>query len=119
MLLGNYNGIPSHPVTVFQGIKRVAGGAVDVVSLQGVPLALKPGESPDSSDFQHALEIARSADVVIYVGGLSPELEGEEMRVDYDGFKGGDRTRIELPGQQTAFLEALHATGRPVGTRQL
>ena len=114
MLLGNYNGIPSHPVTVFQGIKRVAGGAVDVVSLQGVPLALKPGESPDASDFQHALEIARSADVVIYVGGLSPELEGEEMRVDCDGFKGGDRTRIELPGQQTAFLEALHATGRPV-----
>ena len=37
------------------------------------------------------------SDVIIYVGGISPRLEGEEMQVDYDGFDGGDRTVIELP----------------------
>ena len=61
-----------------------------------------------------AIAAAKSADVVIYVGGISPQLEGEEMKVNYDGFGGGDRTRIELPSQQTELLKALAATGKPV-----
>ena len=61
-----------------------------------------------------AIAAAKSADVVIYVGGISPQLEGEEMKVNYDGFSGGDRTRIELPAQQTELLKALAATGKPV-----
>jgi beta-glucosidase len=61
-----------------------------------------------------AVELARQADVVIFVGGISAQLEGEEMKVDYDGFKGGDRTRIELPAVQEKLLEALQATGKPV-----
>jgi beta-glucosidase len=48
------------------------------------------------------------------VGGISSRLEGEEMRVDYDGFSGGDRTRIELPAVQTDLLKALRAAGKPV-----
>ena len=52
--------------------------------------------------------------MVIYVGGLSPPLEGEEMRVNYEGFSGGDRTRIELPSVQTDLLQALRGTGKPV-----
>jgi len=52
--------------------------------------------------------------VVIYVGGISPQLEGEEMKVSYDGFSGGDRTRIELPTQQTELLRALASTGKPI-----
>ncbi|HEY5704275.1 MAG TPA: glycoside hydrolase family 3 N-terminal domain-containing protein [Terrimicrobiaceae bacterium] len=116
MLLGNYNGTPSRPVTVLEGIKSEVGGSADVVYSQGAPLALKPGESfgPDTPAFQEALRVARSASVVVYVGGLSPVLEGEEMRVDYEGFKGGDRTRIELPSPQTAFLEALHAVSKAI-----
>ncbi len=57
---------------------------------------------------------ARLADAVIFVGGISPQLEGEEMRVEYDGFNGGDRTRIELPAVQEKLLQALQATGRPI-----
>lgn len=56
----------------------------------------------------------RNADAIVYVGGISPQLEGEEMRVDYPGFNGGDRTSILLPRVQTEVLKALHATGRPV-----
>ncbi len=116
MLLGNYNGTPSHPVTILQGITDLAGAGVKVEFARGCPLALHPGETygPDAPDFQQALEIARGADAIIYVGGISPRLEGEEMRVDYEGFNGGDRTRIELPDPQVELLKALVGTGRPV-----
>ncbi len=61
-----------------------------------------------------ALALAEQADVIIYVGGISAQLEGEEMQVDYDGFVGGDRLGIELPALQQDFLQKLHATGKPV-----
>jgi beta-glucosidase len=51
---------------------------------------------------------------VLFVGGLTAEVEGEEMRVSYPGFAGGDRTDIALPAVQQRMLEALHATGKPV-----
>ena len=116
MLLGNYNGTPSHPVTILQGIKAAAGPGIEVVFSPGCPLALHPGEtfSTASPEYAKAVAAARTADAIIYVGGISPKLEGEEMGVDYDGFKGGDRTRIELPAGQNALLQALQGTGRPV-----
>jgi beta-glucosidase len=46
--------------------------------------------------------------------GLSPQLEGEEMRIKIDGFDGGDRTSIDLPAPQQKLLEALEATGKPL-----
>ena len=66
------------------------------------------------SGVAEALAVAEEADVVIYVGGISAQLEGEEMAVDYAGFAGGDRLGIELPSLQQAFLEKLHAVGKPV-----
>jgi beta-glucosidase len=64
--------------------------------------------------FDAAVAAARAADAVVFVGGLTAEVEGEEMRVAYPGFAGGDRTDIELPGVQAKLLEAVHATGKPV-----
>lgn len=70
---------------------------------------------PDrDSGFGPALAAARAADAVVFVGGLSAEIEGEEMDVDYEGFKGGDRTRIELPEVQHQLLRDLVALGKPV-----
>ena len=57
---------------------------------------------------------AAEADVIFFVGGLSPQVEGEELKVTLDGFHGGDRDRIELPEIQGRVLKALHATGKPV-----
>jgi len=71
---------------------------------------LPSAESP----FDAAVSAARAADAVIFVGGLTAEVEGEEMRVSYPGFAGGDRTDIALPAIQQKLLEALHATGKPV-----
>jgi beta-glucosidase len=66
------------------------------------------------SPFDDAVKVAREADAVVFVGGLTADVEGEEMRVSYPGFAGGDRTDIELPAVQQRMLEALHATGKPV-----
>ena len=64
--------------------------------------------------FDEAVAAAEAADVVVFVGGLTAEVEGEEMRVSYPGFAGGDRTDIELPVVQRKLVEALSATGKPV-----
>lgn len=61
-----------------------------------------------------AVDAAKDADIVIFVGGLTRFLEGEEMQVSYDGFKGGDRTSIELPPAQREILQALHEAGKKV-----
>ena len=56
----------------------------------------------------------KDADAIIFVGGISAKLEGEDMPVEIEGFKGGDRTNIELPKIQTELLKALKRTGKPV-----
>ena len=63
-------------------------------------------------DYQQVISQLNGIDKVIFVGGISPALEGEEMPVDIDGFKGGDRTHIELPKVQRDFLKALKAAGK-------
>ncbi|HEY4300414.1 MAG TPA: glycoside hydrolase family 3 C-terminal domain-containing protein [Candidatus Didemnitutus sp.] len=70
---------------------------------------------PDpAAGFADAIAAAEQSDVVIFAGGISAELEGEEMPVEYDGFSGGDRTRIELPAVQEKLLQKLQATGKPI-----
>jgi beta-glucosidase len=68
----------------------------------------------ERTDFTVLRNRVKDADIIIYVGGISPQLEGEEMKVDYPGFNGGDRTSILLPAVQTELLKTLKATGKPV-----
>jgi beta-glucosidase len=63
---------------------------------------------------EEAVKAAQQADVVVAFVGLSPDLEGEEMPIKVQGFSGGDRTEIGLPGAQQELLEALAATGKPL-----
>ena len=56
----------------------------------------------------------KDADVIVFAGGISPRLEGEEMPVNVEGFKKGDRTNIEIPKVQQEMVKALKATGKPV-----
>ena len=65
-------------------------------------------------DYQQIISQLNGIDKVIFVGGISPALEGEEMPVNIDGFKGGDRTHIELPAVQRNFLKALKEAGKQV-----
>lgn len=68
----------------------------------------------ESADPQKLAASVSDADVIIFAGGLSPRLEGEEMAVQIDGFRRGDRTSIDLPAVQRETLQALVATGKPV-----
>ncbi|MEP6912566.1 MAG: glycoside hydrolase family 3 C-terminal domain-containing protein, partial [bacterium] len=61
-----------------------------------------------------AVNVAKQADAVVVVLGISAALEGEEMKVNIEGFRGGDRTDIGLPKGQEALLKAVAATGKPV-----
>ncbi|PBI83149.1 Xylan 1,4-beta-xylosidase precursor [Flavobacterium sp. ACN2] len=66
------------------------------------------------TDFANLIERHKNAEAFIFAGGISPQLEGEEMPVDMPGFKGGDRTSILLPEVQTRLLKALQSSGKSV-----
>ena len=85
---GNYNGIPVHTVTALEGIAAKIG-ADCITSVQ-------------------------EADVVIYVGGITPRMEGEEMRNSPEGFNRGDRTTIELPRDQRKEVAELARAGKHI-----
>ncbi len=65
-------------------------------------------------DYSDLIQKLKGIEQVVFVGGLSGNLEGEEMPVSYPGFKGGDRTNIDLPSVQRNCLKALKAAGKKV-----
>ena len=65
-------------------------------------------------DYTKLIEKLKGIETVVFVGGLSGNLEGEEMPVNYPGFKGGDRTNIDLPAVQRNCLKALKQAGKKV-----
>lgn len=120
VLLGNYNGIPSSPVTLLQGIMNRVGKNLKSVKFEIG--AAKPEDVAKSGNGninfdqqqQQALKVAAKADLIIFCGGISPNLEGEEMDVKVEGFKGGDRTNLEIPANQTELLRKLKNLNKPV-----
>jgi beta-glucosidase len=107
--LGNYNGQPSVVTTVLQGIKDKLKDTTKIFFSRATNFV-----DTTDSDYRKLIDSLRDADVLIYVGGISPRLEGEEMKVSQQGFSGGDRTTIDLPTVQTNFLKALKAAGKPI-----
>jgi beta-glucosidase len=111
VLHGNYSGTASHAVTALEGIrKQFAGVKVSYVAGTNF-LREKPG---NSDPLLEATSAARDADVVVAVVGITSKLEGEEMKVDMPGFKGGDRTSLNLPEEEDVLLGALKGTGKPL-----
>ncbi|HET9430371.1 MAG TPA: glycoside hydrolase family 3 C-terminal domain-containing protein, partial [Chitinophagaceae bacterium] len=66
------------------------------------------------TDFNRLAGRLKDADAIVFAGGISPQLEGEEMPVNFPGFNGGDRTSILLPTVQTELRKVLKSTGKPV-----
>ena len=118
MLQGNYNGSASHPVKILNGIKELAGTSIVVSYAQGSSLTTNSGRGfgrgigrqpaaptrPLPELRAEAISNALAADIVIYVGGITPAQEGEQH----------DRTSIELPQVQEDLVRALYATGKPL-----
>jgi len=109
ILLGNYNGIPSHTVTPLEGIRKAVSPKTTVLYEKGCDVT-----TPHTEMESAAIEAAKKADVVIMCVGLSPRLEGEEMNVKVDGFSGGDRTSLDLPAAQGDLIKKVAATGKPI-----
>ena len=88
---------PGHMIPTSNSLKLKAGsrfGGIDPAALASAVASMK------------------NADVVVAVVGISPQLEGEEMKVDLDGFLGGDRTSLDLPKEEESPLEAAKASGK-------
>lgn len=108
VLLGNYNGEPSRYTTILEGIRKTVSGQTEVVFNEGCPL-----KEISNEGFNDAINIARDADVIILVLGISPRLEGEEG----DAFEAelrGDRLDIGIPGSQVDLLKTLYKLERPI-----
>lgn len=110
VLWGNYNGRPSVLTTPLAGIKNAVSADTKVTYALGSAFT---GE-PQLEKIEEAVNAARQSDVTVLVLGLSARLEGEEMKVNIEGFRGGDRTDISLPKSQEALLKAVVAVGKPV-----
>ena len=117
MLHGNYHGSASHPISILEGIKLLAGTNIDVTFAQGCPITalnergIAPWSRQDNDTSRplselnaEALHNATNADLIIYVGGITPAQEGEMF----------DRDSIELPAVQENLIQALHSTGKPL-----
>ncbi|UKJ09284.1 glycoside hydrolase family 3 C-terminal domain-containing protein [Solitalea lacus] len=79
----------------------------------GAMIRMQKG-SEQKADLKAIAQRVADADAIVFVGGISPELEGEQMPVNVEGFDGGDRTSILLPAIQTSLLKKLKATGKPL-----
>ena len=105
MMWGNYNGVPRRTVTLLDALREKDPGLMYIPACSHLEL-LEPCD-----DILRRLE---GVQTVIFAGGISPRLEGEEMHTDAPGFLGGDRTSIELPQAQRELLTMLHAAGKKV-----
>ncbi|HTD93180.1 MAG TPA: glycoside hydrolase family 3 C-terminal domain-containing protein [Chitinophagaceae bacterium] len=115
--LGNYNGEPAsintplHAIEIMQS--ALFGNHSKLVYRKGCHIVDTVGYNWEN-DFSPAIEAASKADIVLFFGGISPRLEGEELPISIQGFKGGDKTDLELPPVQTALLKELKKTGKPI-----
>lgn len=76
-------------------------------------IRLKSGKY-QKTDFAALAQRLKDVDAIVFAGGISPQLEGEEMPVNFPGFNGGDRTTILLPAIQTELLKTLKSSGKPI-----
>ncbi len=103
MQWGNYNGIPDQTITLADAMRQRVPG---ILTMRGC-------KHVDSLDV-NTLKRLEDIDVVVFASGISPELEGEEMGTNIPGFKGGDRTSIELPEVQRTLLRQIHEAGKKI-----
>jgi beta-glucosidase len=111
--LGNYNGIPKKNITVLEGIRLKLGSNVTITYHKA---STHTGLIKGAESVNTIVENASKADIILFVGGISPRLEGEDgdVKENSDGFVGGDRTTIQLPTIQTDIMKQLKKTGKPL-----
>lgn len=109
-LLGNYNGTPTSMPTPLQAIQKRIGNSAKLIYLKGADYT----DPLNADTISKWLSQAEGADAAVFIGGINPQLEGEELRISKEGFYGGDRTSIKLPAAQTSIMKEFAAKGIPV-----
>ena len=110
MQWANYNGFPVHTITLLEGLTQyLPQERLIYIPQKNIEVQKYPWVNYYPNDIQAVINQAAKADVIIYAGGISASLEGEEMDVDAEGFRGGD-----LPNVQRKLVKALKATGKPI-----
>jgi beta-glucosidase len=103
--------------SILDGAVRLEAGKRYTLRVEGFQRGVKGRQrliwSTPRADGSDAVAAAKAADLVVFVGGLTARVEGEEMKLEVPGFAGGDRTSLDLPAPQQKLLERLHATGKP------
>jgi len=110
VLLGNYNGTPSHYTTLLRGIQE--GSDCKVIYAWGCHPYRDNLHPWAEHPMNEAIIAAQKSDVVILCVGLNPSLEGEETD-SYNGTDGGDKINIELPPSQRQLIDEILALGKP------
>lgn len=87
---------------------------IKFASFGASPLVKLNWQMPNMDFRKEALQIAKEADAIVLCMGLSPRIEGEEMKIKMDGFSGGDRTKLQLPAIQESLIQEIKALGKPV-----
>ena len=104
--------------SILSGTARLEAGRRYPIRIEAVQRGVRGDQrlvwSLPGGQEEEAVAAARRADLVVFVGGLSARIEGEEMPLQVPGFSGGDRTSLDLPGPQQALLERVQATGKPL-----
>lgn len=109
-VLGNYNGFPTEIITPLKAIKNKLKNT-EVIYEKGIDFITPSANS--KKEIADLVQRLKNVDAVLFIGGISPELEGEEMPVKIEGFTGGDRTSIMLPKIQTELMKTLSAENIP------
>ncbi|WP_113652769.1 glycoside hydrolase family 3 C-terminal domain-containing protein [Pedobacter namyangjuensis] len=112
ILLGNYNGEPAHVISPLEGIKNKFSTS-NILYAKGCNVIDTPGYDK-KSDYDEAIKTAKQAELIVFIGGISPRLEGEDLKVKVPGFLGGDKTNLDLPIVQTELLKELKKLGKPI-----
>lgn len=113
-LLANYFGTPSVIMTPYKSLKERYGDRIEITYIKGVDFVSKLEKAPS---FEQIAAEAGKNDVIVFVGGISADYEGEAGDAGaggYAGFASGDRTSISLPFVQTELLKELKKTGKPL-----
>ena len=113
-LLASYFGVPSEIITPYKSLKKRFGNRILIDTITGVGFVAPLPGAPSPAEVARK---AADADVIIFVGGISADYEGEAGdagAAGYGGFASGDRTTIALPAPQTELLKELKKTGRPI-----
>lgn len=113
-MLGNYYGTPGRISTPYTALRERYGNHMVIDTVTGIGAV---SELPGAPSFSEIASKARKADVVIFVGGINADLEGEQSdagAAGYGAFEGGDRTTIALPSIQSRLLQELKKTRRPL-----